>query len=75
MTKKKSESETNRKLPIVNEPQSVYESMMSTNSSSLEELSEELKQILSIGVKQSELGQTTPHEVVMAEIKKKYNFS
>jgi hypothetical protein len=41
---------------------------------SSEELHPVLVQMLEIGLKQIELGQTKPHKQVMAEMKKKYNF-
>lgn len=45
-----------------------------TNEVTSEELHPVLIQMLEIGLKQIELGQTKPHEQVMAEMKKKYNF-
>ena len=39
-----------------------------------ESMPEQLKKLIEIGMEQCQLGQTKPHEQVMAEMKKKYNF-
>ena len=57
----------------VNEPEIVYKSQSEIeeeeNSNSI------LNQLLEIGLKQIENGETRPHEEVMAEMKRKFNWS
>lgn len=64
---------TSKKKNKIEEPAESYEVTPKSEVSS-EELHPVLVQMLEIGLKQIELGQTKPHEQVMAEMKKKYNF-
>ncbi|WP_396198905.1 hypothetical protein [Flavobacterium sp.] len=64
---------TYKKKNRIEEPTETYE-VTPTNEVTSEELHPVLIQMLEIGLKQIELGQTKPHEQVMAEMKKKYNF-
>jgi len=63
--------ETNLDLNKVEEPIAEYSSEKTQLDS---ELISVLNQMLKIGLKQIELGQTKPHEQVMTEMKLKYNF-
>lgn len=60
-----------KKLNLIQEPATEYESKSETISEN--ELSELLEKLIEKGIAQCERGETTPHEVVMARIKKKYN--
>ena len=62
-----------KKINKVEEPAEVYE-VTPKSEVAVEELHPVLVQMLEIGLKQIELGQTKPHEQVMVEMKKKYNF-
>jgi hypothetical protein len=64
---------TSKKKNRVEEPTEAYEVTPKDEVTS-EELHPVLVQMLEIGLRQIELGQTKPHEQVMAEMKKKYNF-
>lgn len=64
---------TSKKKNRIEEPTEAYE-VTPTNEVTSEELHPVLIQMLEIGLKQIEFGQTKPHEQVMAEMKKKYNF-
>ena len=64
---------TSKKKNRIEEPTEAYE-VTPTNEVTSEELHPVLIQMLEIGLRQIELGQTKPHEQVMAEMKKKYNF-
>ena len=55
----------------VNEPETVYESKSEIENQ--EDSNSVLNRLLEIGLKQIENGETRPHEVVMAEMKLKYN--
>lgn len=60
---------TDRKLDIVQEPAIESKSEIIPE----DDMPELLKKLLEKGIAQCEKGETTPHEVVMARIKKKYN--
>ena len=62
-----------KKTNKVKEPAAVYE-VIPKSEVAVEELHPVLIKMIEIGLKQIELGQTKPHEQVMAEMKKKYNF-
>ena len=64
---------TSKKKNKIEEPAEAYEVTLKSELTS-ENLYPVLVQMLEIGLKQIELGQTKPHEQVMAEMKKKYNF-
>ena len=64
---------TSKKKNKIEEPAAAYEVTPKSGVSS-EELHPVLVQMLEIGLKQIKLGQTKPHEQVMVEMKKKYNF-
>ena len=64
---------TSKKKNKIEEQAEAYEVTPKKEVTS-EELHPVLVQMLEIGLKQIELGQTKPHEQVMAEMKKKYNF-
>ena len=64
---------TSKKKNRIEEPTEAYEITPKDEVTS-EELHPVLVQMLEIGLRQIELGQTKPHEQVMAEMKKKYNF-
>ena len=64
---------TSKKKNRIEEPTEAYE-VTPTNEVTSEELHPVLIQMLEIGLRQIELGQTKPHKQVMAEMKKKYNF-
>jgi hypothetical protein len=70
MAKKYNEIE--KKLLQVNESQAVY-SIESKADDEWNSLPEKLKQLLEIGIKQCEKGETRPHEEVMAEMKLRFN--
>jgi hypothetical protein len=70
-SKYKSDTSKNKQIKV-EEPNVVYNNH--TVSENETELHPVLIQMLEIGLKQIELGQTKPHEQVMAEMKKKYNF-
>jgi len=70
MSKPKKHS-TDRKLDIVQEPAIEYKSKSEIIPE--DDMPELLKKLLEKGIAQCEKGETTPHEVVMARIKKKYN--
>ena len=55
----------------VNEPETVYKSQSEIEKE--EDSNSILNQLLAIGLKQIENGETRPHEEVMAEMKLKYN--
>ena len=57
----------------VNEPETVYTSKSETDND--EESDSVLNRLLDIGLKQIENGETRTHEVVMAEMKRKFNWS
>jgi vacuolar-type H+-ATPase subunit E/Vma4 len=59
------------KQDVVQEPITEYKSKSETISE--DELSGLLEKLIKKGIAQCERGETTPHEVVMARIKKKYN--
>lgn len=66
------ENSSNNKPPKkVNEPEIVYKSQSEIEKA--EESNSILNQLLAIGLKQIENGETRPHEEVMAEMKLKYN--
>ena len=66
------ENFSNNKPPKkVNEPETVYKSQSEIEKE--EESNSILNQLLEIGLKQIENGETRPHEEVMAEMKLKYN--
>ncbi len=60
---------------FVNEPEMIYETkqevIQQKNTPEQEIL---LQKLLKLGCEQIERGETTPHDVVMERIKKKYNF-
>lgn len=60
----------NKPTKKVNEPETVYKSISEIEE---EESNSILNQLLEIGLKQIENGETRPHEEVMAEMKLKYN--
>lgn len=62
---------TDKKLDLVQEPAAVYNSKSEISSD--DERSELLKKLIQKGIEQCERGETTPHEIVMARFKKKYN--
>lgn len=62
-----------KQINRLKEPSEVFETTPKSDSVS-EDLHPVLVQMLEIGLKQIELGQTKLHEQVMAEMKKKYNF-
>ena len=65
------ENSSNNKPPKkVNEPEIVYKSQSEIEE---EESNSILNQLLEIGIKQCENGETRLHEEVMAEMKLKYN--
>ena len=64
---------TSKKKNKIEEPTEAYEVTLKSELTS-ENLYPVLVQMLEIGLKQIELGQTKPHEQVMVEMKKKYNF-
>jgi predicted transcriptional regulator len=64
-------SSIDEKQNFVQEPATEYRSKSETNSD--DELSGLLEKLIEKGIAQCERGETTPHEVVMARIKKKYN--
>ena len=64
---------TSKKKNRIEEPTEAYEATPKDEVTS-QELHPVLVQMLEIGLRQIELGQTKPHEQVMAEMKKKYNF-
>lgn len=55
----------------VNEPDTVYKSQSEIQKE--EESNSILNQLLEVGLKQIENGETRPHEEVMAEMRAKYN--
>ena len=66
------ENPLNKKPPKkVNEPETVYKSQSEIEKE--DESNSILNQLLEIGLKQIENGETRPHEEVMAEMKLKYN--
>lgn len=68
------ENSSNNKPPKkVNEPQTVYKSQSENEKE--EESNSILNQLLEIGIKQCKNGETRPHEEVMAEMKRKFNWS
>lgn len=68
------ENSSNNKPPKkVNEPETVYKSQSKIEKE--EESNSILNQLLEIGIKQCENGETRPHEEVMAEMKRKFNWS
>lgn len=67
------ENSSNNKPPKkVNEPEIVYKSQSEIEE---QESNSILNQLLEIGIKQCENGETRPHEEVMAEMKRKFNWS
>ena len=64
-------SSIGEKQNFVQEPATEYKSKSETISE--DELSGLLEKLIEKGIAQCEKGETTPHEVVMARIKKKYN--
>ncbi len=64
-------SSKNNPQKKVNEPETVYKSKSEIDNE--EESNSVLNRLLEIGLKQIENGETRPHEVVMAEMKLKYN--
>lgn len=70
MNKPKKHS-TDKKPGLVEEPAIEYKSKSEIISE--DDMPELLKKLLEKGIVQCERGETTPHEVVMARIKKKYN--
>ncbi|MCI4443312.1 MAG: hypothetical protein JHC39_07380 [Lentimicrobium sp.] len=60
-----------KKQNLIQEPATEYESKSETISE--DELSELLEKLIEKGIAQCERGETTPHEVVMASIKQKFN--
>jgi predicted transcriptional regulator len=64
-------SSIDEKQNFVQEPATEYRSKSETNSD--DELSGLLEKLIEKGIAQCERGETTPHEVVMERIKKKYN--
>ncbi len=64
---------TSKKKNKIEEPAEAYE-VTPKKELTFGELHSVLVQMLEIGLKQIELGQTKSHEQVMAEMKKKYNF-
>lgn len=64
-------SSKNNPSKKVNEPETVYKAKSETNNE--EESNSVLNRLLEMGLKQIENGETRPHEVVMAEMKLKYN--
>lgn len=73
MPKKSNQSQEKKDINTVEESTEVYQTTPKGKKTG-EELNPVLAQLLEIGLKQIELGQTKPHEQVMAEMKKKYNF-
>lgn len=73
MPKKSNPSHKKKHINKVEEPTDLYQTTPESKIVS-EELNPILVQLLEIGLKQIELGQTKPHDQVMAEMKKKYNF-
>ena len=73
MPKKSNPSHEKKDINKVEEPTDLYQTTPESKIVS-EELNPILVQLLEIGLKQIELGQTKPHNQVMAEMKKKYNF-
>lgn len=68
------ENSSNNKPPKkVNEPEIVFKSKSEIEKE--EESNSILNQLLEIGIKQCENGETRPHEEVMAEMKRKFNWS
>lgn len=64
-------------LNKVEEPATIYHSESHVFQKSEEEwneMPEQLKQLIDVGLKQIELGQTKSHEQVMAEMKLKHSF-
>jgi hypothetical protein len=57
----------------VTEPETVYKSKSEIEKE--DESNMILNQLLEISIKQCENGETRPHEEVMAEMKRKYNWS
>lgn len=70
---KKNPSHEKKHINKVEEPIDLYQTTPEIKKIS-EELNPVLVQLLEIGLKQIELGQTKPHDQVMSEMKKKYNF-
>ncbi|CAM3985234.1 hypothetical protein FLSI110296_07290 [Flavobacterium sinopsychrotolerans] len=70
---------TNEKLPSVEEETVLYQSKTDLETENQDdfwdELPEQVKQLIEIGLKQSEQGLGKSHSQVMAEIKKKYNLT
>ena len=64
-------SSKNNSQKKVTEPQTVYKSKSEIDNE--EESNSVLNRLLEIGLKQIENGETRPHEVVMAEMRFKYN--
>ena len=68
------ENSSNNKPPKkVNEPETVYKSQSEIEKE--EDSNSILNKLLEIGLKQIENGETRPHEEVMAEMKRKFNWS
>ena len=57
----------------VTEPETVYKAKSEFENQ--EESNSVLNQLLDIAIKQCENGETRPHDEVMAEIKRKFNWS
>lgn len=64
-------SSNNKPSKKVNEPETVYKSQSEIEKE--EDSNSILNQLLAIGLKQIENGETRPHEVVMSEMRLKYN--
>ena len=64
-------SSKDNQLKKVNEPETVYKSQSEIQKEN--ESNSILNQLLEIGLKQIENGETRPHEKVMAEMRLKYN--
>jgi hypothetical protein len=70
MSKSKKNS-ADKKLDIVQEPEIEYTSKSEIIQEDV--MSELLEKLIKKGIEQCEKGETTPHEVVMARIKQKFN--
>jgi hypothetical protein len=64
-----------QKPSFVKEPETIYETKQEiTQQKNTPEQEVLLQKLLKLGCEQIDRGETTPHDVVMERIKKKYNF-
>lgn len=78
MSKKSNKNKESIGLNKVEEPAIEYKSTLKesqlVSDEEWEAMPEQLKKLIEIGLEQCRLGQTKPHEQVMAEMKKKIQF-